>query len=70
MSLTLEYVIVGLVVFATVVWAVRALLKTLRKTGGCSSCATSGDCPVARDPELISDLLEAGGRSGEGRSSS
>jgi hypothetical protein len=69
MSLTLEYVIVGVVVAATVLWAVRALLKTLRKTGGCSSCATSGDCPVTKDPELISDLLEVGGRSGEGRSS-
>ena len=70
MNPTLEYVIVGVVVAATVLWAVRALVKTLRKTGGCSSCATSGDCPVAKDPELISDLLEAGGRSGRDRSSS
>ena len=70
MNLTVEYVIVGVIVAATALWAVRALLKTLRKTGGCSSCATSGDCPVTKDPELISDLLEAGSRPGEGRSSS
>jgi hypothetical protein len=70
MNLTVEYLIVGGIVAATVVWAVRALLKTLRKTGGCSSCATSGDCPVTKDPELISDLLETGGRPGENRSTS
>ena len=39
----------------------RALIRTVRRTGGCSSCATSGDCPVNKDPDLISDLLEVGG---------
>ena len=64
MNPTLEYVIVGAVVLATMAWAGRALVRTIRTTGGCSSCATSDDCPVNKDPELISDLLEAGnGRS-------
>jgi hypothetical protein len=62
MNLALEYVIVGAVVVATAAWAVRALVKTLRRSGGCSSCATSGDCPVARDPGLVSELRAAARR--------
>lgn len=68
MNLTTEYIIVGVIVAVTLAWAVRALVRTVRKTGGCSSCATSGDCPVSKDPDLISDLLEV--RNGpEGRNS-
>jgi len=59
MTLTVENVIVGLVVAATVFWAVRALVRSVRRTGVCSSCASSGDCPLNKDPGAPADLLEA-----------
>lgn len=70
MNTTLEYIIVGLVVLVTMAWAGRALVRTVRKTGGCSSCATSGDCPVNKDPDLVSDLLEVGNGSTDRHSTS
>ena len=60
MNPILEYLIVGAVVLLAVFWAVRAGMRTVRKTGACSSCASSGDCPATKDPALISDLMELG----------
>jgi len=54
----MEWGIVAVIVLATVIWAVRGLMRTMKRAGGCSSCATSGDCPVAKDPDLITDLLD------------
>jgi hypothetical protein len=45
---TIEILIVLAVVAVAVFWALRALIRTVRKTGGCSSCASSGDCPAAK----------------------
>lgn len=43
-----EPVIVGLLVAGAGAWAVRALVRSLRKPGGCSSCASGGSCPVVK----------------------
>lgn len=43
-----EPVIVGLLVAGAGAWAVRALLRSLRKPGGCSSCGSGGSCPVGK----------------------
>ena len=59
MGSPLEWGIVAVIVLATLLWALRGLMRTMKRTGGCSSCATSGDCPVAKDPDLITDLLDA-----------
>ena len=53
MALTLETVVIGVVVAGTFAWAIRAGVRSVRKTGGCSSCATSGDCPISKDPEAL-----------------
>jgi hypothetical protein len=57
MGFTLENVIIGLVVALTAAWAVRAGIRSVRKTGGCSSCATSGDCPISNDPEALDRIV-------------
>jgi hypothetical protein len=43
-----ELVAVSLVVAAAGTWAVRALVRSLKKPGGCSSCAGSGVCPLVK----------------------
>lgn len=45
-----ELVVVGLLVAGAGAWAVRALVRAVRKPGGCSSCGSSGDCPLTREP--------------------
>ena len=42
-----DKVIVGLLVAAAGAWAVRALVRSLRRPGKCSSCASGGSCPLA-----------------------
>lgn len=42
-----DKVAVGLLVAGAGAWAVRALLRSLRKPGKCSSCASGGSCPLA-----------------------
>lgn len=46
-----EMAVVGLLVAGAGAWAVRALVRSLRKPGGCSSCGSSGDCPLVKLPE-------------------
>lgn len=53
MGVTLETVVIGVLVAGTAAWAVRAGVRSVRKTGGCSSCATSGDCPISNDPQAM-----------------
>jgi len=42
-----EAVVVGLLVAGAGAWALRALVRSLKKPGVCSSCASGGSCPVA-----------------------
>lgn len=58
MGSTFEMVIVGVVVAVALAWAGRAAWRSFRKTGGCSSCASSGDCPAVRDSETPIHLTD------------
>lgn len=42
-----DKVVVGLLVAAAGAWALRALVRSLRRPGKCSSCASGGSCPLA-----------------------
>lgn len=42
-----DKVIVGLLVAGAGAWALRALVRSLRRPGKCSSCASGGNCPLA-----------------------
>lgn len=46
MAVGVESVVVGAVVAGAGAWAVRALVRSLKKPGGCSSCSGSGACPL------------------------
>jgi hypothetical protein len=56
MNVTADIVIVGIVVAGALLWAVRAAYRTWKSQGACSSCGSSGDCPVAKNPKLLEDL--------------
>ncbi len=61
MKPSLEAVIIGVLVLGAAVWAVRAAWRSVRQTGGCSSCSSSGDCPLLKDPEALADLTRRSG---------
>jgi hypothetical protein len=50
MAVGMESVVVGVAVAGAGAWAVRALVRSLKKPGGCSSCAGSGGCPLVKGP--------------------
>lgn len=60
MSLTLEMVAVGMAVAVAVAWAARAGWKSLKSQGVCSSCGSSGECPIANNPEALAELSQKG----------
>ena len=60
MSSTVEMLIVGGVVAVALAWSGRAAWRSWRKQGVCSSCGSSGDCPVAGNPEALSELSQKG----------
>ena len=60
MGSTFELVAVGVVVFAALIWAGRAVWRSVRKQGVCSSCGSSGECPLAGNPEALADLGRQG----------
>lgn len=60
MGSTLEMVIVGVVVGAALVWAGIAGWRSVRQQGTCSSCGSSGDCPIAKDPDALTELAKKG----------
>ena len=44
-----ETIIVIVIVAAALLWAVRGIWRTSREKRICSSCASSGGCPLATD---------------------
>ena len=60
MGSTFEMVVVGVVVVAALIWAGRAVWSSVRKQGVCSSCGSSGECPVAGNPEALEELGRKG----------
>jgi hypothetical protein len=60
MGSTLEMVIVGVVVGAALIWAGIAGWRAVRQQGTCSSCGSSGECPIAKDPDALAELSKKG----------
>lgn len=60
MGSTFEMVIVGVVVAAASIWALRAARRSVKEQGVCSSCGSSGDCPVGKNPEALAELGRKG----------
>lgn len=60
MSSTVEMLIVGGVVAVALAWAGRAAWRSWRKQGVCSSCGSSGECPVAGNPDALVEIRQKG----------
>ena len=60
MNSSVEMVIVGVVVVVALAWAGRAAWRSWRKQGVCSSCGSSGECPVAGNPDALTELSQKG----------
>lgn len=60
MGTTVEILIVGVMVAVALVWAGRVAWRSWRKQGVCSSCGSSGECPVAGNPEALAELSQKG----------
>ncbi len=50
MAVGMETVVVVGAVAGAGAWAVRALVRSLKKPGRCSSCSGSGACPLVKGP--------------------
>lgn len=51
-----EWIVVGVVVAAAVLWGVRAAVRSVRRGAVCSDCSDAGTCPLVKNPELIDEL--------------
>ena len=60
MHQVMEMVVVGAAVTVALFWAGRAGWRSWRKQGVCSSCGSSGECPVAGNPEALAEIREKG----------
>lgn len=58
MSNSLETIIIAALGLGTLLWAVVSVYRSVRKVGGCSSCASSGDCPAVNGSGELVDLSE------------
>jgi len=61
MHLNLETIIIGVLVLGAAIWAVRAAWQSVTHAGGCSSCSSSGDCPLMKNPDALFDLQQQAG---------
>ena len=61
MSGLTEAIVISAVVAVAVAWAARSTYRSVRKTGGCSSCGSSGECPLMKDPAALTELQERAG---------
>jgi hypothetical protein len=60
MGPTIDTVVAGAAVAVALVWAARAVWKSTKTKGVCSSCGSSGECPIAQNPELLTELGQKG----------
>lgn len=58
MAVGMESVVIGVAVAGAGAWAARALVRSLKKPGGCSSCAGSGACPLVKGPLVNGPLAD------------
>jgi len=60
MGSTVEMIVVGVVVAVAAAWASRAIWRSVKKQGVCSSCASSSECPLAGNPDALTELIQQG----------
>ena len=60
MGSTLEIIVVGVIVAVAAAWASRAIWRSVKKQGVCSSCGSSGECPIADNPDALAELSKKG----------
>jgi len=60
MSISVEAVVIGVLVLGALLWAVRSAYRSVKQTGTCSSCSSSGDCPLTNNPEALAELTRQG----------
>ena len=60
MSIGLETIVIGVLVLSALTWAARAAYRSVKHDGGCSSCASSGECPLVKNPEALAELTRQG----------
>ena len=60
MSISVEAVVIGVLVLGALLWAARSAYRAVKNTGGCSSCASSGECPLVENPEALAELTRQG----------
>lgn len=58
MSPTTEAIVVGVMVTVAGAWAVRAIWRSVRSEKSCSSCSSSGDCPLMGEQKKTSKLTQ------------
>ena len=56
MSIGIETLVIGGLVAGTLFWAARSAYRAVKHTGGCSSCSSSGECPLVENPEALTEL--------------
>ena len=60
MSFGVETLVIGVLVLGALLWAARSAYRAVKNTGGCSSCASSGECPLVDNPEALAELTRQG----------
>ena len=60
MGSTLEMMVVGVVVAIALAWAGRAIWKSVKSKGVCSSCGSAGECPLVGNPDALAELSNKG----------
>ena len=60
MSFGFETAIIGVLVLTALAWAGRATYRSVKLTGGCSSCGSSGECPLVKNPKALAELTSKG----------
>jgi len=60
MSVGVEAIVIGVLVLGALLWAARAAYRSVKQAGGCSSCASSGECPLVNNPAALAELTRQG----------
>ena len=61
MSALTETILVVVIVAVALVWAGRAIWRSVSGKNKCSTCGSSGDCPLVNNPDLIEELKQKDG---------
>lgn len=58
MSWSWDTILMMVVVALAALWAGRSIWRAAHGGTGCSSCASSGTCPLVNNPEKLEELLK------------